>query len=349
MQDEERWPNSLSLAFIEDLYTDYLRDPESVSPDWRCYFKTLSGGNGAAQPIARIARASNPPASSARRARAAPTAPTSARTRNWPPSSIGVDQLIRNYRVRGHIVARVDPLGMERPEPPELRPELYGFTEAILDRPFAGKSLNGQTLVTVRQIIQHMQNTYCRSIGVQFMHIDDLAVRNWLQERMEGSENRVDLSRDEQIRILTRLTDATIFEEFIQRKYIGAKTFSLEGAESLIPLLDLAIEKAGTQDIEEIVLGMAHRGRLNVLANILHKSPQVIFREFEDVEQNVNWGRGDVKYHLGYSGDWFTAEGRKIHLSLTFNPATWNLLIPSPWAAPAPSRTAPATRTDSAS
>src|SRR5688500_1871178 len=138
------------------------------------------------------------------------------------------------------------------------------------------------------------------------MHIDDLSVRRWLQQRMEGTGNRLKLSRDEQIRILTRLTDAVIFEEFIRRKFIGAKSFSLEGAESLIPLLDLAIERAGEQGIDEIVMGMAHRGRLNVLANIMAKSPRQIFREFADLDSDLYVGRGDVKYHLGYSSDWET-------------------------------------------
>ncbi len=328
MQDTERSPNDLSLPFVEDLYSDYLRDPVSVPPDWRRYFDDLPKTNGAAQPTARLGPSFAPTSIFSPPGKGCPHCPNLREDAELASIQHRVDQLIRNYRVRGHIIARVDPLGMERPEPPELQPELYGFTEAMLDRPFAGKSFNGQALVTLRQVIEHMRNTYCRSIGVQFMHIDDLAVRTWLQERMESTENRLQLSRDEQIRILTRLTDAVIFEEFIQRKYIGAKTFSLEGGESLIPLLDLAIEKAGQQGIDEVVLGMAHRGRLNVLANILHKSPQMIFREFEDLEHNINWGRGDVKYHLGYSGDWYTADGRKIHLSLTFNPSHLEFVNP---------------------
>jgi 2-oxoglutarate dehydrogenase E1 component len=327
MQDTERWPNDLSLPFVEDLYSDYLRNPDSVPLDWRRYFEGLSDGRDG-QAAARVGPSFSPTSIFSPAGKGCPHCPNLRQDAELASLQHRVDQLIRNYRVRGHIVARVDPLGQPRPEPPELRPDLYGFSEDLLDRPFAGKQFNGQTLVTVRQIIEHMRNTYCRSIGAQFMHIDDLAVRNWLQERMESTENRLELSREEQIRILTRLTDAVIFEEFIQRKYIGAKTFSLEGGESLIPLLDLAIEKAGTQGIDEIVLGMAHRGRLNVLANILHKSPQVIFREFEDVEHNINWGRGDVKYHQGYSGDWFTAEGRKIHLSLTFNPSHLEFVNP---------------------
>src|SRR5262249_38825768 len=171
-------------------------------------------------------------------------------------------------------------------------------------------------------------NTYCRYIGVQYMHIHDLEARRWLRDRMESTENRLALSREEQLRILTRLTDAAIFEEFLQKKYPGAKTFSLEGAESLIPLLDLAIERAAVQGIEEIVLAMAHRGRLNVLANILGKSPREIFREFEDVDPHVHRGRGDVKHHLGHSADWTTQSGRCVHLSLTFNPSHLEFVNP---------------------
>src|SRR5437667_11283105 len=161
------------------------------------------------------------------------------------------------------------------------------------------------------------------------MHIDDLSVRRWLQERMEPVENRLALSREEQIRILTRLTDAVTFEEFIRKKFLGAKSFSLEGSESLIPLLDLAIEKAGEQGIKQIVLGMAHRGRLNVLANIMAKSARQIFREFADLDSDLYVGsRGDVKYHLGYSSDWETVQGRTIHLSLCFNPSHLEFVNP---------------------
>jgi 2-oxoglutarate dehydrogenase E1 component len=153
------------------------------------------------------------------------------------------------------------------------------------------------------------------------MHIHDLEPKNWLQERMEGTENRLEISVEEQRRILTLLTDAVILEEFIQRKYLGAKSFSLEGSESLIPLLALTIERAADQGADEITLGMAHRGRLNVLANIMGKSPREIFREFEDLDPLLYRGRGDVKYHMGYSSDYQTEGGRKVHLSLCFNPS----------------------------
>src|SRR5262249_50278330 len=149
------------------------------------------------------------------------------------------------------------------------------------DRPFSTDTIHGEDVRPLREIIDQLRNTYCRRIGAQFMHMDDLAVRNWLQDRMESTQNRLKLSRDEQLRILTRLTDAVIFEEFLRKRYLGAKTFSLEGAESLIPLLDLAIERAAEQGVNDIVLGMAHRGRLNVLANIMGKNARKIFREFE--------------------------------------------------------------------
>ena len=327
MQDTDRWPNSLSLEFVEQLYADFLRDPGSVPPDWRTYFETVSQGNGSTRP-ARIGPSFRSRSIFSPSGPGCPQCPNLREDAEIAHIQHRVDQMIRNFRVRGHIVARIDPLGQPRPEPPELQPAFYGFSEADLDRPFPARACNGTTLTTVRQVLQRMRNTYCRSIGVQFMHIDDLSVRSWLQERMEGAENRIELSRDEQIRILTRLTDAVIFEEFIQRKYVGAKSFSLEGSESLIPLLDLAIEKAGQQGVDEIVFAMAHRGRLNVLANILQKSPHLIFREFEDVLTGTHWGRGDVKYHLGYSGDWTTATGRKIHLSLTFNPSHLEFVNP---------------------
>src|SRR5256885_15434139 len=173
-----------------------------------------------------------------------------------------------------------------------------------MERPVQSEAFQYDGPLTLGGLLDRLRNTYCRSIGVQYMFIDDLRVRRWLQRRMEPTENRLQLTREEQLRILTRLTDAVTFEEFIRKKFIGAKSFSLEGSESLIPLLDLAIEKAGEQGIKEIVLGMAHRGRLNVLANIIGKSPREIFREFAG-----DCGAGDVKYHLGYSNDWTTAAG----------------------------------------
>ncbi len=322
---EAKLPSSVSLPFLEALYQDYLRDPESVSPDWRRYFQGLSEGNGFSKnqtlfPTFKASSLFNPPGAGGNGAAAEQATGAILQER--------VDQLIRNYRVRGHMAARLDPLDIPRPAPPELDPEFYGFTEADMDRRFACEAMCAGGTLPLREVIERLRNTYCRSIGVQFMHIDDSFVRHWLQERMESSSNRLSLSREEQIRILTRLTDAVIFEEFIRKKFIGAKSFSLEGAESLIPLLDLAIERAGEQQIDEIVLAMAHRGRLNVLANIMAKSPRQIFREFADLDPDLYVGRGDVKYHLGYSSDWETMAGRKIHLSLCFNPSHLEFVNP---------------------
>jgi 2-oxoglutarate dehydrogenase E1 component len=323
-------PSTLSLSFVEGLYTDYLRDPASVPADWRQYFDQLAaGGTGSRRaepgqlgPSFRPSSLFNPPSAGRDGDRRTPEPATAALQHR-------VDQLIRSYRVRGHMIAELDPLGRARPAPPELDPAYYGFTAADLDRILPGGILPGVAgPQSLRQIIERLRNTYCRWIGAQFMHIDDLEVREWLQERMERTENRLDLSRQEQLRILTRLTDAVIFEEFIRKKFVGAKSFSLEGSESLIPLLDLAIEKAGEQGIAEIVLAMAHRGRLNVLANIVGKSPQQIFREFEDVDPELHIGRGDVKYHLGHSSDWVTAGGQKVHLSLCFNPSHLEFINP---------------------
>ena len=289
-------------------------------------------GNGAGAVRGQPGKADVPPASETGNGEpSVPLTVTDNRTRE--PQTQGrlqesVDMLIRNYRVRGHLIAKVDPLGIPRPMPPELEPKFWGLSEADLDRQFSTYSLAGSNTQTLRDIMDRLRNTYCGSISAQFMHIDDLEVREWLERRMEESQNRLKLSRDEQIRILTRLTDAVIFEEFIRRKFVGAKSFSLEGAESLIPLLDLAIEKASSQGVESIVMAMAHRGRLNVLANIIGKSPQDIFREFEDIDPELYRGGGDVKYHLGYYSDYVTSTGRKVHLSLCFNPSHLEFVNP---------------------
>jgi 2-oxoglutarate dehydrogenase E1 component len=313
--------NSQSLPFVDRLFADFVADPTTVPSDWRRYFAGLSrdAATSIASPIlpSRETRsaisAHSPEGSRDGRATAADRELASRQER--------VDQLIRNYRVRGHIMADIDPLDQPRPRPPELDPAHYGFTEADFDREFSTRTTQGPRQRTLRDILRWLQNTYCRTIGVQFMHIDDHVVREWLQGQMEEGENRIQLGRRQQLRILERLTDAAVFESFLQTKFTGAKSFSLEGAESLIPLLDLAIERAGEDGVEEIVLGMGHRGRLNVLASVIGKSAREIFREFQDLNAPERTGPGDVKYHLGYSRDWTTDGGRKMHLSLCFNPS----------------------------
>src|SRR5688572_3141074 len=276
--------NIHSLAFVERLYADYLRDRASVSPEWQQYFEAFRNGDGTLQrPAAPRFSIFNPPAQDHGR-----------------HLQDRVDQLVRSFRSRGHVIARINPLGFTRQAPPELDPAFYGLTAEDMDAEFSCETVGPGAPRPLRKIIETLFNTYCRSIGIEYMHIEDRAVRRWLQQRMEPTENRCQLSREEQLRIFTRLTDAVSFEEFIRKKFVGAKTFSLEGSESLIPLLDLAIEKAGDQGVQEIVLGMAHRGRLNVLANIMRKSARQIFREFTDKDPKVSSAAGDVKYHLGH-------------------------------------------------
>ncbi len=320
-------PGILNVPFVEGLYEEFLRNPDAVPEEWRAYFRQMEDGEpgaGLAQPQSSQTRTENPLRSSA--------AGRSKRLTGAEARAVGaqdrVDQLIRVYRLRGHIIAQFDPLGLIRPFPPELDPAFYGLEPSDLDRLFSCETLYSEKPLTLRKILERLQNTYCRYIGVEYMHIDDLTVRRWLRKRMETTENRIQLTREEQIRILTRLTDAVTFEEFIRKKFIGAKSFSLEGSESLIPLLDLAIEKAAEQGIREIVMGMAHRGRLNVLANIVGKSPRQIFREFEDADPELYTGRGDVKYHLGYRGRWETADGKKLNLYMCFNPSHLEFVNP---------------------
>lgn len=318
--------SSLNLPFVEGLYEEYLKSPSSVPAEWQSLFARMEAEEAARPEFGpRFSATSifNPPAA-AITAKETDILPGSAHATSVKDRVI---QLIRAYRFRGHAIATLDPLGTVRPVPQELDPSFYNFTEEELNRQFTYETL-GQQSIPLRDIIQKLKNTYSRTIGVEYMHIDDINIRRWLQERMEPTENRVQLSRQEQLRILTRLTDAVIFEEFIRKKFIGAKSFSLEGSESLIPLLDLAIEKAAEQGVTEIVLGMAHRGRLNVLANIMGKHPKQIFREFADVEPERYRGSGDVKYHLGYSTEWKTGAGKQVHLSLCFNPSHLEFVNP---------------------
>jgi 2-oxoglutarate dehydrogenase E1 component len=311
--------SSENLVFLEGMLADYAADPQAAPADWQRFFSTLS--NGQAPPTAAIGKAKSQSESTTSQTDAGSARFTqkSKRELELVARQERVDELIRNFRVRGHIVADIDPLDRPRPKLPELDPSFYGFTPADYDRSFSTRRSHGADQRTLREILAWVYNTYCRSIGVQFMHIDDLTVRQWLQDRMESTENHCRLERKEQLRILKRLIDAVIFEEFLQTKFTGAKSFSLEGAETLIPLLDLAIERAGDHGVNEIILGMAHRGRLNVLANIIGKRPREIFSEFLDVDARAD--PGDVKYHLGYSSDWITGAGRKVHLSLCFNPS----------------------------
>ncbi len=310
-----------NLDYAEQMYAEFQRDPASVPTEWQRIFESQANRNG------RNGHWQQGPTFRPRNVFNAgdPSAVARPAALHLDPLVSGLhdrlNQLVRNYRVRGHKIAAIDPLGVPRPTPPELEPDYYHFTERELGLFTGCESLPYDTPLTIREIVERLRNTYCRSIGAQYMHIDNVAVRRWLQRRMEGTQNRLALTPDDQRRILSRLTDAVMFEEFVRKKFVGAKTFSLEGCETLIPLLDLALEQAGSHGVREVIFGMAHRGRLNVLANIIGKSPCEIFQVFADDEPELWLGRGDVKYHLGHSGKYRTASGHELHLSLCFNPS----------------------------
>jgi 2-oxoglutarate dehydrogenase E1 component len=318
----------INAGYVEELHGQYLQSPQSIDEKWRSFFEgktaragETNGGNGpSAQvggdlPQLAVVHANGQRATLA----VQPAAVLQGR----------VVELVNAYRVRGHLFANIDPLGQPPQAPPELDLVNFGLNETDLDRVFGTAGIVGlKPTATLRQIIGHLQETYCGSIGVEFTQIEDPMMREWLQEKMESTRNRLTLERSECIRILTKLTDAEIFEQYIHKNFVGAKRFSAEGAESMIAMLDLLIEAAGAHAVEEIVLGMAHRGRLNVLVNTMGKNPRELFAAFEDKRPERFLGTGDVKYHLGYSNDVVTPSGNSVHLTLAFNPSHLEFVNP---------------------
>ncbi|MGI8907641.1 MAG: 2-oxoglutarate dehydrogenase E1 component [Candidatus Sumerlaeaceae bacterium] len=239
-----------------------------------------------------------------------------------------VDSLVYHFRDIGHRIAQINPLGDNPASHPELELSSFGLTEEDLDHTFDSNHIPGFDSTPLRAIIAHLKETYCGYIGVEYMHIQETVERRWLQERMEGTRNRPNFTHQEHMRILWKLQKAEMFEQYLQQTYRGQKRFSLEGAETLIPALDRLVECASRQGIVEIVFGMAHRGRLNVLANIIEKSYDEILGEFEDNFQvDTAHGDGDVKYHKGFAKDMMIS-GRPMHLSLTANPSHLEMVGP---------------------
>jgi 2-oxoglutarate dehydrogenase E1 component len=231
-------------------------------------------------------------------------------------------RLIHSYRARGHRVADIDPLGGRAMYFPELDPAHYGFGHDDLGKSFLAGDLPGGPMQPLGQILDTLRATYCGKVGVEFTHIQDPGRKAWLQRHLEATHNHTPLDSAERARVLEMLSAAELFERFLHTRFVGQKRFGLEGAESLIPLLDTIVEDAPEQGIVEYVIGMAHRGRLNVLSNLLGKSFEMIFSEFEDIEDiEAPFGSGDVKYHKGYSSDRRTRSGARVHLSLTGNPS----------------------------
>src|SRR5262245_16198919 len=244
----------------------------------------------------------------------------------------GVVRLVFWYRQAGHLQAAIDPLADGPPSPsPLLALEQFGLTQADLDRTVDGSLIAGiEGPVQLGELIEALEDTYCRTIGVEFMHIDSLEIRNWLTQRMEPVRNHFPFKLQQKYRTLITLHQAELFEKFLHTKYVGQKRFSLEGGQTLIPILDAVIEKGPGLGVKEYVVGMAHRGRLNVLANTLNKPFHEIFNEFEDnyLPQSTYDGDGDVKYHLGFSADVATSDGGAVHLSLAPNPSHLEIVSP---------------------
>jgi 2-oxoglutarate dehydrogenase E1 component len=312
-----------NTAFLEQLYESYLHDPASVAPEWRHYFDSLKDGQPG--PVAEQAHA---PIQAAflRLARERRFQPAAAAAAAPDAKQVSVLQLINAHRFRGHRQADLDPLHQyQRPEVPELNPEFHGLTEADLDLRFNTGSLVAPRELTLREILEIVRTTYCRTIGAEYMHINETEQKRWIQQRLESCRALPNFTADQKRRILERLIAANALEGYLHTKYVGQKRFSLEGGESLIPLLEELIRHGGTRDIKEVVIGMAHRGRLNVLVNTIGKLPKDLFEEFEG--KSAMDGSGDVKYHLGYSSDIKTDRG-SIHLTLSFNPSHLEIIDP---------------------
>ena len=330
-----------SPGFVESLYDRYLEDAESVDESWRQYFERLErGAKGAARrgpswarsdwpvrgPSDDLTSALDPAAPSpapAAEAAAAGEELSRETLRAATLDSIRALMMIRAYRVRGHLLAALDPLQIEeRPRHPELEPETYGFGEADLDRPVFIDNVLGLETATVREIVEIVQRTYCHHLGVEFMHINEPEEKAWLQQRIEGRNKEIQFTRNGKRAILKKLVEAEQFEKFLGKKYTGTKRFGLDGAEAVIPALEGVVKTGGHEGVEEIVIGMPHRGRLNVLANVMEKPYKQIFHEFRGGASHPDEveGSGDVKYHLGTSSD-REFDGNPVHLSLSPNPS----------------------------
>ena len=337
--------------FVEDLQARWASDPNSVEPSWRAFFVSLSDGadavrRAAVQPAWTPTPLTEPrpewmsaidgvwPALDAkleaRITEAAPAArPDEVRARTL--DSLRAIMMIRAYRMRGHLKANLDPLGLAITEgdASELDPATYGFAETDFDRPIFLDYVLGLESATVREILALLRRTYCGNVGVQYMHISVPSEKAWLQRRIEGRDKEISFTKEGKIAILKKLIETEGFERFLNKRFPGTKRFGLDGGESAVPALEQIIKRGGALGVKDIVLGMPHRGRLNVLAAVMAKPYQVIFHEFQggsslpsDIE-----GSGDVKYHLGASSD-RTFDGNEVHLSLTANPSHLEIVNP---------------------
>jgi 2-oxoglutarate dehydrogenase E1 component len=344
-----------NAAYIDDLYARYEIDPKAVDTEWQAFFQSLkddagdvaknaqgpSWGRPDWPPLERSdlvaaldgdwAEASQTVGAKVKaQARTRGVDITSAEVERATRDSIRALMLIRAYRARGHFHANLDPLGLEAPKAEEeLDPRTYGFSDADLDRPIFLDKVLGLEFGTVRQIVGILRRTYCQTLGVEFLHISNGAQKGWIQERIEGPDKEITFTREGKRAILNKLVEAEGFEKFSDLKFTGTKRFGLDGAESMIPALEQIIKRGGALGVREIVIGMPHRGRLNVLAQVMAKPHRAIFHEFKGGSSTPDAveGSGDVKYHLGASSD-REFDQNKVHLSLTANPSHLEIVDP---------------------
>ncbi|OTG98492.1 2-oxoglutarate dehydrogenase E1 component [Acinetobacter sp. ANC 4654] len=311
-----------SAAYIEELYEHYLTSPDSVGSDWREYFDKFPKGDqphsNVREQFLLLGRNSS---------RVQPVV-QSAVSSEHERRQIGVLQLIAAYRNRGHQKAKLDPLGLaKREDVPDLDLASHGLTKSDLDTVFnAGNLALGKSEATLGEMVNAMEATYCASIGVEYMHIVDTKEKRWIQQRLEGAKGQFGFTADQKKHVLERLTAAEGLEKFLGNKYVGAKRFGVEGGESFIPMVNELIQRAGAVGCKEVVIGMPHRGRLNLLVNIMGKNPADLFGEFEGKSIHKK-GSGDVKYHQGFSSNVMTPGG-EVHLALAFNPSHLEIVGP---------------------
>jgi 2-oxoglutarate dehydrogenase E1 component len=337
-------------AFVEALYAQWARDPASVDPSWQVFFAGLAepgqdavkgaeapSWQGAQTPQVRpdwlSALDGQWPAVEAKigekiAAKAPAASPEAVRAATL--DSLRAIMMIRAYRMRGHFAANLDPLGLdEKQDTSELDPASYGFSETDHDRPIFLDYVLGLETSTVREIVSILRRTYCGNVGVQYMHISDPGEKQWLQERIEGKDKEITFTPEGKIAILKKLIEAEGFERFLHKRFPGTKRFGLDGGEATVPALEQIIKRGGALGVEDIVIGMPHRGRLNVLAAVMGKPYRVIFHEFQggsSVPSDIG-GSGDVKYHMGASSD-RSFDDNNVHLSLTANPSHLEIVNP---------------------
>ena len=310
-----------NAPFVEGLYEAYLADHASVAEEWRAYFDALQVSEKSTRDVAHL------PIQKAFAALPARSGSATSANISLERKQVSVLQMINAHRFMGVRVANLDPLNRHaKPDVPELSPAYYGLTEADMQTTFETGSLVGADRMTLREIVELLRQTYCGSIGAEYMYINDLSLKRWVQNRLEGARGKPGFVKAQRRRILERLTAAETLERYLHTKYVGQKRFSLEGGDTLIPLLDHLLQRAGSQHVRETVIGMAHRGRLNVLVNTLGKLPRDLFAEFEG-KHNHALRSGDVKYHQGFSSD-IATPGGAMHLTLAFNPSHLEIVNP---------------------